>query len=302
MPLSPQAERPPIRPLTTGEVQALLDGREDALADLRDDMTANFARGPGAILLRGLEPDMLDETGFAAAFARLGNWLGTLAIQSPQGERVARVEQRPDDPARRGTYSDAELRPHTDLHDILALACYRAAASGGESLLLSARDVCRAARQETPSLLPELTCPYHWGGNPALQSSGKARPKVPILLLPTDAECGPQLAYNGYFLRRGALEQGEEPPPAINAFDRLTARMAGQATFTLMPGDMLFWHNWSWLHGRTPFTDRAGHSRLLFRLWIRSALPPRADPALLELGLRIDEDHRITRQWESATP
>jgi hypothetical protein len=47
MPLSPQAERPPIRPLTTGEVQALLDGREDALADLRDDMTANFARGPG---------------------------------------------------------------------------------------------------------------------------------------------------------------------------------------------------------------------------------------------------------------
>lgn len=295
--LSPQAERPPIRPLTTGEVQALLDGRDDDLADLRDDMTANFARGPGAILLRGIDPDFFGEARFAGALARIGGWLGTLSIQSPGGERIARVERKADDPAARGTHSDAELRPHTDLHDILALACYRAAASGGESLLVSARDVYRAVLDEDPWLMPELVAPFRWGTNPALRSAERPRPCVPVLF-PPDAACGAQVAYNGYFLRQGTATL----PAALARFEALVERLAARTPFELGPGDMLFWHNWGWLHGRMPFADRADHRRLLFRLWIRSALPPRADPVLLELGERIDEDHRITSQWERATP
>lgn len=293
--LSPPAERPPIRLWTTGEVQALLDGREDALADLREEMTVNFARGPGAILLRGLEPAVLGEAGFAAALARLGGWLGTLAIQSPQGELVARVERRGDDPAARGTHSDSELRPHTDLHDILALGCYRAAAWGGESLLVSARDLYQAVMAEAPQLLPALARGYPWGTNPALHSRRPLRPRLPILFLPEGGR-GPQLAWNAYFLHQAAREMGEDLPPALaEALARLGAmaeRLAAQSLFVLMPGDMLFWHNWSWLHGRLPFADHADQRRLLFRLWLRSALAPRADPGMLELGLRIDEDHR----------
>lgn len=292
-PLSQQAERPPIRPLTTGEVQALLDGREEALADLRDDMTANFARGPGAVLLRGLDPAVLGEVCFASVFARIGGWLGTPAIQSPQGERVARVERRADDRTARGTFSNAELRPHTDLHDILALGCFRPAASGGESVLVSARDLHRAIGHDDPSLPADLVKPYAWGGNPALRSADRPRPCLPILF-PPDAAHGPQVAYNGYFLRRGA----DQADGIFARFDAIAQRLADKTLFRLMPGDMLFWHNWSWLHGRMPFADRDDRPRLLFRLWIRSVIAPRADPALVELGQRMDEDHRITSQWE----
>ena len=296
-PLSPQAERPPIRPLTTGEVQALLDGREEALADLREEMTANFARGPGAILLRGIDPDIFGEGRFASALARIGGWLGSLAIQSLQGERVARVERKPGDPTARGTYSDTELRPHTDLHDILALACHRAAASGGESLLISARDFYAAVRNEAPDLLAVLLRPYVWGGNPALQSANRPRPRLPILF-PPEAAHGAQVAYNGYFLRRG----GEAATDVLARFDALAQRLADPTLFNLKPGDMLFWHNWGWLHGRMPFVDREDRPRLLFRLWIRSVIAPRADPALVELGRRMDEDHKITSQWEKTSP
>lgn len=303
--LSPQAERPPIRPLTTGEVQALLDGREEALADLRDDMTANFARGPGAILLRGPDPAAFGEARFASVLARIGGWLGTPAIQSPQGEMVARVERRGDDPAARGTHSDLELRPHTDLHDILALGCFRSASAGGESLLLSARDLYDAMLDEAPQHLPALAKGYPWGTNPALASRHRLRPRLPILFMPQGGR-GAQVAFNGYFLRQAAHERGEDLPPALAAaierMEAVAGRLAARSLFDLMPGDMLFWHNWSWLHGRMPFADRAGHTRLLFRLWIRSALAPRADPGLLELGLRMDEDHRLTAQMGREKP
>nr|WP_253951158.1 TauD/TfdA family dioxygenase [Novosphingobium sp. SG751A] len=283
----------------------MLDGREEALADLRDDITANFARGPGAILLRGLDPAALGEVRFASVLARIGGWLGTLAIQSPQGERVARVERRGDDPAARGTHSDLELRPHTDLHDILALGCFRAAATGGESLLLSARDLYGALLDEAPQHLPALAKGYYWSTNPALASRQRLRPRLPILFMPQSGRRA-QVAFNGYFLRRAAHERGEDLSPvlaaAIECMEAVAGRLAARNLFDLMPGDMLFWHNWSWLHGRIPFADRAGHSRLLLRLWIRSALAPRADPGLLELGQRMDEDHRLTAQMGIEKP
>ncbi|WP_255504874.1 TauD/TfdA family dioxygenase [Novosphingobium sp. EMRT-2] len=72
--------------------------------------------------------------------------------------------------------------------------------------------------------------------------------------------------------------------------------MPGPAQFRLSPGDVVLWHNWSWLHGRTAFEDDPEQRRLLLRLWLRSDLCPPADIRFAERSVTIDDDHERTRR------
>ncbi|SMC42137.1 hypothetical protein [Novosphingobium sp. B1] len=114
--------RPALRELRRDEADALMRGDEAALGGLREDLLRVFRSGPRAVVVTGLDPDLLGEARFAQTLLQMGSWLGTPAIQSPAGETVARVERRAGDAQARGTHSDSELKAHTDLHDILALA------------------------------------------------------------------------------------------------------------------------------------------------------------------------------------
>lgn len=302
----PGAPGPSIRHLTAGEAAALAHGREGAPAGLREELRANFARGPGAVVLRGLDASALGEAAFAAIVANIGRWLGVASIQSPAGECIARVEAVPGEAQARGTHSDSELRAHTDLHDILALGCCRPAVAGGESFLISAPALYQAIRREAPQHLPALHEGYYWGTNPVLRSPRRVSTRKVPVFFPAAAGRGVQCAWNGYFMRQAALTRGEEVPPALaDALAVLTLvaeRMAQEARFMARAGDIVFWHNWSWLHGRTAFVDSAAQRRLLFRLWLRSELPPRADPLLAERANFIDRDHALTRQEGMAMP
>ncbi|QCI96153.1 TauD/TfdA family dioxygenase (plasmid) [Novosphingobium sp. EMRT-2] len=72
--------------------------------------------------------------------------------------------------------------------------------------------------------------------------------------------------------------------------------LPGPAQFRLSPGDVVLWHNWSWLHGRTAFEDDPEQRRLLLRLWLRSDLCPPADIRFAERSVTIDDDHERTRR------
>lgn len=286
----------PERAVSAAEVQALADGSDTALEELRAAMVAQFSQGARAIRLRGLDPVRLGEDGMAAALLRIGRWLGEPSLQSPAGELVARVEQRADDPQARGTSSALELRAHTDLHDILALACVRPAAAGGESFLVSAADLHRRLLASAPQHLPALYAGWYFGTNPVLQSVHRVSPaKVPVFLRQAGTV---QACCNPYFLRAAAAARGEPLPAELaEALDALQAAAEGVAAdtqFLLDAGDALVWHNWSWLHGRRAFTgDRP---RLLLRLWLRSGLCGPTDARLTERGAWIDEDHRLTAE------
>lgn len=285
--------------LRRDDIAALLDGREGDLTETRGALVDCFTAGPRAVLVRGLDPGAVGEETFAAALLRIGGWLGRPSPQSPRCEKVARVEHRPGDPQKRGTHSDSELAAHTDLHDVLALACVRAAAAGGESFLVPAGELFEHMARTAPQHLQVLREGYFMGTNPVLQSREPVSPgPVPVFLHEPDS-ARMQCCANGYFLRMGALARGAAlPDPLVAALDALksaAAELASERTFRLEPGEILLWHNWSWLHGRTAFADAPDQHRLLLRLWLRSDIVPR-DPRLADLARRIDADHHLTRE------
>lgn len=301
------SELPPrivLRRLCPIEAAAAAGHADDTvLADLRREVVGAFAKGPRALILRGFEVEGSGEAALDRALQMVGSWLGQASPQSPEGELVARVEHRPHDPQARGTHSEDELQAHTDLHDILALACVRQAPEGGDSLLVSAAALRQHIARTAPEALAALERGYYFGTNPVLRSDHPvSRTPVPVFL---DHEGAALVCWNGYFMRMAALHRGEEPPADLQAalghLRKAAAELAAAATFRLMPGDMLFWHNWSWLHGRTAFRDDPARPRLLLRLWLRSELVAR--PAILaERAAAIDADHRLTQAMGYRTP
>jgi hypothetical protein len=206
-----------------------------------------------------------------------------------------RVERQTGNPEARGTLTDQELRPHTDMHDILALASVHIAREGGESMLVNVAELhSELAIRYRESLAP-LQRGYWFGTNPMLGSADPlSKARVPLI----DATCGrPMACYNGYFLRQALAQRGEELDPdlarAVEAMGEVAMELAMRDLFVLQPGEALFWHNWSWLHGRTAFHGAPGDpGRLLLRLWLRSTL---ADPVHPEFKARaeiIDRDHQ----------
>lgn len=286
------------RAITPEEAAALLSAEPDGSAteELRADLIACFTVGPRAILLKGFDPNRCGEAAFERALLALGGWLGTASIQSPRGEMVARVEHDPADVQARGTHSDDELQGHTDLHDILALACVRPAARGGESFLVGADALYAQILSSHGECMAALREGYYFGTNPVLQSDHPvSADRIPVLF--DDARN--LICWNGYFMRMAALHRNEPLPDAlVQALDRLravAAELAERRRFMLEPGDILFWHNWSWLHGRTAFQDVCANRRKLLRLWLRSELVYRPR-VLAERGERIDADHRLTQE------
>lgn len=293
------------RTITPAELAGLLRSEPDSpvLAGLRQDLIDCFRTGPRALLLSGIDPRGIGEADFAAALLKLGGWLGVPSIQSPQGELVARVEHDPADLQARGTHSDSELQAHTDLHDILALACVHPAELGGESFLVAAGELHDCLLERHRECLAALRTGYYFGINPVLQSDHPvSEAPVPVLF---DAGERKLVCWNGYFMRMAALHRNEQLPSALVQaliyLRELAAELAERCRFTLAPGDILFWHNWSWLHGRTAFEDGSANRRRLLRLWLRSDLIDRP-PILAERGARIDADHRLTQQLGYRAP
>ncbi|WP_255504873.1 hypothetical protein [Novosphingobium sp. EMRT-2] len=205
----------PRRSLSAGEREAFAAGDEAALAELRADLRAAFTQGARAIVIETGNPLVLGEEVFAACLLMMGRWLGTPSIQSPQGELVARVERRPGDAQARGTHSDLELAPHTDLHDILALGTVREAVRGGDSFLVRAVDLHDAVRRRDAASPAGAAPRYFFGTNPVLRSRAPvSASEVPVFAGDGD---GVQCCFNPYFLQAAAQSRGEALPPDLAA-------------------------------------------------------------------------------------
>ena len=92
--------------------------------------------GRGFVVVRDLPLDSLD--GFIAAVCEVGKHFGQQLSQNAQGELVGHViDATSEDPTPRMYRSNLELRPHSDITAMIALACWEKAKQGGESVVVS---------------------------------------------------------------------------------------------------------------------------------------------------------------------
>jgi hypothetical protein len=144
---------PPDRETIVGAVRGLracgrLDGPIDTLAKdefafgaLAAKLDATYTEvrsGLGFTILRGLPlEDALTLDEFRVAVWGIGLFFGgNMLSQNASGERITEVvDATAVDPTPRMYRSNVELRLHTDITDMLALACWHKALDGGRSTI-----------------------------------------------------------------------------------------------------------------------------------------------------------------------
>lgn len=255
----------------------LSDVRHPVLDTLMGGVRDGVMRGPGAAILSGLDPDRYPLADFQRIFWALGTYLGTAGVQSRMGERMSFVRNAPDGSARRYR-SDVELAPHTDIYEVIALACVSQAESGGETGLSSSLAIHDAIAGTRPDLLAALYQGYYNGieAHHGVPDSARADPPALVSRLPVFSCVGDVVScFTMTFWLAAARERGEPIPPKLLEAMRLLGRLARsddyQVRFLLQPGEMLFWHDWTLLHARAPFRDAPGRERVLLRLWLEVA-------------------------------
>ncbi len=271
--------------------------RADFAHPLIDDLMraarAQLLHGYGAIIIAGLPMERLSLEDYTRIHWGLGTHLGTGAVQSGKGDRIGYVRNEPG--STRGYTTDMELRPHTDFHEIMSLAAFSCAESGGVSGLVSGLAIHNRIARDRPDLLPALYEGFwHLSPGGAVSSA-----RVPVF---SHADGRWSVYYHTIFQRWAAEKLGVEIPPllaeAMDLFNDLAQDPALAASFTLEPGEQLFWHNWTNLHSRTAFEDSPAHRRLLLRLWLNLADGRPAVPVLAERAAMTDTDH--AREMESS--
>ncbi|MEO3812670.1 TauD/TfdA family dioxygenase [Sphaerisporangium sp. B11E5] len=154
-------------------------------------------------------------------------------------------------------HTDAQY--HSRPEDVICLFVVRPAADGGDTMLLTARDVVATLRRDPAgeTALERLAQPV-WTWTPPDVFSRKAAAAVPPMpVLPGDGTVR---------WRRDNL--GPLCPPQAQAATVLESglRRAPATRLSQNPGDVIVIDNRRTLHGRTPFTDP--ERRLLrVRLW-----------------------------------
>jgi hypothetical protein len=220
----------------------------------------------------------------------MGTHHGQRVEQSFFADYVARDERNPDLPWR-GTTTDMELRAHTDFHEVMSLAAISLPVSGGVSGFVSSLAVHNEIFRARPDLLPPL---YEGWYNVSVLKRAASPTRTPIYCC---VEGKVSCFYNRVFFLKPEDAPKDEPIPAALAeamalMDQIAARPDIRADFTLEPGEIAFWHNFTVMHSRTAFQDSDDRKRLLLRLWLnlQGAGRPMA-PEIKERARIIDRDH-----------
>lgn len=261
-------------------------------------------RGPGAIVLTGLEPDSYTPAQFAKVFFGLGTHLGRIAPQFRSGDALGEksdgpprarllgvVREEPNGDAH-GYQSTSALGPHTDFHEILGLACAQPAESGGETLLVNSVAVCAALHDRHPAAVAAL-CEGYYHPRAADRTTADKIPCISIV-------DGAVSAFNhNATLFAAARIRGESLPDdmvdALLAFDTYSRMPEFGVSFLLKPGEMLFWHNFLLQHGRSAFINSNRTQRRLLRLWIHPEERRPMAPGFIEMGEILDDLHGTER-------
>ena len=300
--------------LTDAEI-AELDGfiREmDRAGKALDDIGRDDFRGPLVeARLAALHDELRDGRGFAMmAGLPVGRWrqedaervywamgtrLGTGMSQSVLGDRLGHVRDTTrEDPHARAYRNRRELDPHTDRAHVVGLFSLRAARKGGVSHLTSALAVHNRLLAGRPDYLERLYEGFymHRRGEEAPGEDPVTPWKVPVY---SSIEGKVSCRWVRTYAAMGQEAKGEPlggfAAEAVEAFLAAASSDELQLRFTLGPGEILWFNNFTHLHARTAFEDweEPDRRRHLLRLWLKNDAMRPTVPEIAVEGIEPQE-------------
>lgn len=245
------------------------------LLDVAVDCVEN---GRGLAVISGLPVDGLADEDDAYLYAGVARNLGVSIVQDTDGTKTDRVQDRGldySDISVRGYTTSAQLTPHCDSGDIVALLCLRQAAAGGENTMSSSLSVYNEILERRPDLLDALYRGVHFnirGNGPPGPFQDITAHRVPIYSYHEGRlSCRfNEKAMLTSELLPGAPALSAEEKEAIGEVARLAMEPRHCVTWTLAPGELLLLNNHLVFHNRSSFTDgeQPHEKRMLLRKWI----------------------------------
>ncbi len=245
-----------------------------ALNPFLKNLFETIQNGVGVAIVRGVTREKYSEEDFERIYWGFGTHLGVAVTQSALGDRLGHVRFTPvgpDNPAGRAYRSNRELDLHTDTNEIVGLMSVQKAKSGGLSRLISSLAIHNEILKTRPELLEVLYEGFYYATTEAqLTSEPITKFKVPLYCY-VDGKVS--CTYTNTFIYRAADMLGGMPDDLREAMDyitELTHRPDLMLEFTIEPGEMAIWNNFTLLHARTAFEDydEPELKRHLLRLWV----------------------------------
>jgi hypothetical protein len=243
-------------------------------------MACELEDGRGFVLIRGLDVDM-PETEIRRWYWVLGRHFGRMVAQNARGDLIGEVADRGGrygaDPHARGYTSNAEMRFHSDVADVVTLLCVRPAKSGGESSIVSTMTIYNHLLEEAPQILKTLYRGFRYYVRLAETGDGaEAKGRVATVRDAMYVYCDGRLTggINPQSIRSLPQVTGEGLPDdelqALDIVEELAERRGLALTLKMRAGDLLLVSNHMVLHKRTAFTDfeDPAAKRLLLRFWL----------------------------------
>jgi hypothetical protein len=251
--------------------------------------------GRGIVIIRGVTPERYTEEQFQRIYWGIGTHLGIAAVQSALGDRLGYVENKVGDQVNRGYRGLGELHMHTDSYEIVGLMSVRKALEGGQSAMVSSLSIHNEILRERPDLLPALYRGFYYASEEARFSSKPVTDEMVPVFTVKDGILS--CIYEAGHMRNAAAAM-EQPLPtdlaeALDFFSATARRDDLALSFTLEPGEMMIWHNYTNLHSRTAFKDDPASPRRLLRLWLTVPDGRPVDPSI---RIRAETYERIYRE------
>lgn len=260
----------------------------ESVADALAQVARELEDGRGVIKLTGLPVERYGEDELRLLWMGLGRHLGTPVFQDSRGQMMRDIRDEGGDlGARHGrltnsadgseflsskarTYSNGQLRYHTDRTDVVGLLTVRQAKSGGFSKIASTAAIHNAMLARRPDLLELLYQPIHRSRLGEEPDGAERTYALPVFGL-RDGKLTSH--YSRTYVEAAQLMPGVPRMTDLQwaALD-LLAELAEELCFEmrLAPGDIQLLNNHVAYHARTPFVDdpASGQQRLLYRLWL----------------------------------
>ena len=248
-----------------------------SLGSFFENIIREIEFGRGCVLIKGLDVTPYDSATLETLYWGIAAHLGNLMHQNAKGDLIGHVTDGGSDYGAdnvRGYTTSAELRPHTDPTDVVALLCKHPAKSGGESCISSSLAVYNEILATHPEYLEFLTNGFHFdlrGEGVTTDTNETSFNRVPTF---SYFDGLMSCRYNSRTMIDGMTKAGKP----ISGTELEAVRYVGELALSdkfrhdikFERGDIQIVNNYTILHARTEFEDypETKRKRDLLRLWL----------------------------------
>jgi hypothetical protein len=257
------------------------------LGPLFEDIIQQIEFGRGCVLIKGLDVTAYDPTTLETLYWGIAAHLGVLMHQNAMGDLIGHVTDGGRDYESnnvRGYTTKAELRPHCDPTDVVALLCKHPSKSGGESCIASASAIYNRILETHPEYLETLTAGFHFdlrGEGATTDPNETSSNRVPAFsYFDGRLSC----RFNSRTMIEGMKKAGkplsDQELKAVHYVVELALSDEFRHDMTFEQGDIQILNNHEILHARKGFEDypEPERKRDLLRLWLNLRNGRKLDP------------------------